>query len=299
MHVMRLAYLAMLIPACAVSGDDSETSETALSMSPADAAAVVALVNYPGTTQDTLDNAVGLDTRAAKNIIAQRNGADGVAPSPDDVLFADVAAVDHVPYVGDLALSKLRVYAAAHPAPAGETVEGVVFAGWESEAVVWGVNHATVELGSLLDSRGAAGLLAKRPFTSVAQMGPVPYVAKTALTALRTNARAWWNASHQPAGFVLTADALAQITDTLKQNLWDDEGFVTFVQGLANHDDALTTKILNGLAAEIDRLAAPLVGTRYFDEAAAAESVDNAAPVKQRTKIGGWTYLESIGIQPS
>ena len=36
---MRLAYLAILISACAVSGDDAETSETALSMSPAEAAA--------------------------------------------------------------------------------------------------------------------------------------------------------------------------------------------------------------------------------------------------------------------
>jgi len=296
---MRLAYLAIVISACAVSGDDAETSETALSMSPAEAAAVVAVVNYPGTTQDALDQLAGLDARAAKNIIAQRNGADGVAPSPDDVLFADLAAVDRVPYVGDSALSRLRAYAAAHPAPAGETVEGVVFAGWESEAVVWGVNHATVELDAMLDSRAAAGLLAKRPFTSVAQMGAVPYVAKTALTALRTHARAWWNASHQPAGFVLTADALAQITATLKQNLWDDEGFVTFVDGLANHDAALTTKIMNGLGDEIDRLAAPLVGTTYFDATAATESVDNAAPVKQRTKIGGWTYLESIGIQPN
>jgi hypothetical protein len=58
----------------------------------------------------------------------------------------------------------------------------------------------------------------------------------------------------------------------------------------------LTSRILTALEAEIDRLAAPLLGTRYYDAIAARESVDNAAPVKQRTKIGGWTYLESIGV---
>ena len=39
-----------------------------------------------------------------------------------------------------------------------------------------------------------------------------------------------------------------------------------------------------------------LLGTTYFDFDAARESVSNVCPVAQRTKLGGWTYLESIGV---
>jgi DNA uptake protein ComE-like DNA-binding protein len=98
-----------------------------------------------------------------------------------------------VPYVGDAALQKLQSYAAAHPAPAGETVEGVGFKGWEAEAVVWGVNHAAAaDLDALVDARAVTDLLARRPFVSVAEMGPVSYVGALALGKLRGNAPAWW-----------------------------------------------------------------------------------------------------------
>ena len=295
---MKFLVVLVVVAGCATVEDDtSDTSQATLAMPAADAAAIVAFVNYPGTDLAMLDQAVGLDSRAATNIVTRRNGADGVSPSDDDIVFADLSSLDAIAYVGDHAFTLLRAYATAHPAPAGETVEGVAFTGWQSEAVVWGVNNAQqTELDSMLDTRASAGLIARRPFTSVTAMGPVPYVATTALTKLRTNARAWWNASHQPSGYVLTAANLATITDSLKESLYDDEGFVTFVSGLANGDDTVTSRILTALEAEIDRLAAPLLGTRYADADAARESVDDAAPVKQRTKIGGWTYLESIGV---
>ena len=68
------------------------------------------------------------------------------------------------------------------------------------------------------------------------------------------------------------------------------------VSGLAAGDDDVALRIMTALEAEIDRLTAPLLGTTYFDADAARESLDNVAPVKQRTKLGGWTYLESIGV---
>lgn len=173
----------------------SASSAAALQLPPANAAAILDLVNYPGSDLNVLDNLVGLDTRAAHNIIAQRNGTDGVSPSSDDVYFATIAELDAVPYVGDSALERLDTYAAAHPAPAGEVVEGVSFRGWESESVVWGVNQADfATLDGLLDSRAASGLIAARPFTSVAQMGAVAYVGPTALAALQGHALAWWDA---------------------------------------------------------------------------------------------------------
>src|SRR4029077_16110090 len=97
--------------------------------------------------------------------------------SADDVYFTTTAQLDAVPLVGDSAFNKLAIYAAANPAPAPENVEGVSFQGWESQAVVWGVNQAQAsELFDLLDDRAARSLELTRPFTSVAQMGPLAYV---------------------------------------------------------------------------------------------------------------------------
>ncbi len=194
----RLASLSLLfVVGCApVAVDPAEIpSAVAASLPPADAQGVLDLVNYPATDAALLDGAVGLDARAAQNIVAHRNGPDGISPSADDVYFTTIAQLDAVPYVGDAAFQKLDAYAKAHPAPAGETVEGVAFLGWQSQSVVWGVNQATqADLNALIDSRAATGLIAKRPFASVAQMGPVAYVGATALEHLRAHAQTWWGA---------------------------------------------------------------------------------------------------------
>jgi hypothetical protein len=73
-----------------------------------------------------------------------------------------------------------------------EVVEGVSFTGAEAEAVVYGVNHADLPtLDSFLDVRAANGLIAARPFTNVAGMGPVPFVGPSALGLLRAQAPEW------------------------------------------------------------------------------------------------------------
>jgi hypothetical protein len=315
--------------------------------------------------------------------VAARNGADGVTPSPDDVPFASIAALDAVPYVSNAAIAKLDVYAAAHPAPKGETVEGVAFLGWESQAVVWGVDHATLaELDGLLDGRAAKALFSDRPFTTVTAMGPEAYVGSSALKALRSHALSWWAAmnaqkpslagtfdgvtfndkdatvalaianeallsqleahgvKYSPAttmtsnrpyatlaavankngiatatmqallayaqsgtwispvtGYTLNATEIKAETDLLKEQLTDDEGFAEYVlTDLAQGDDNEAIVIMSALMAEIDKLTAPLVGNVFTDKAAADSAIDAAAPVKARTKSGGWTYLGSLGV---
>jgi hypothetical protein len=361
---------------------EAEPSQYAARLSTIDAAAIVDLVNYPGTTLDVLDHAVGLDSRAAQGIVAARDGADGTAPSADDVPFADIGAIDAVPYVGDAAFAKLDAYAAAHPAPRGETVEGVTFAGWESQSVVYGVDHATLaDLDALLDDRAAEALFDHRPYTTVAAMGPEAYVGLTALTQLRGHARAWWAAmnaqppslagtfdgvtfndhdatialaiadearisqleahdvksspattlvSNRPyatlaavaatngigqatmhailvyaqsgtwvspvTGYTLDAAELAAETGLLKDQLTDDEGFAEYVLTLAQADDNEAITIMNALMAQIDELSAPLLGNVYVNKGAADVAIDAAAPVKELTKSGGWTYLASIGV---
>jgi hypothetical protein len=202
MHdLTRLLALSLLTAACTAAPTWIEDGESAaaVSMPAADQARVLDLVNYPGTERATLDIAAKLDVRAATAIIARRNGADGLAPTADDVPFTTIASLDAVPYVGDAALRALAAYAAAHPAPAGEVVETVAFRGWEVEAIVWGVNRASLhelDVDVALDVRAAQNLIAKAPYAKLGAIAAIPQVGPAALTALRAHARAWWTQMH-------------------------------------------------------------------------------------------------------
>ena len=59
-------------------------------------------------------------------------GHDTASVTWDDDWFETLAELDAIAYVGDAALTRLLGYAKAHPVPAGETVEGVTFAAWQS-----------------------------------------------------------------------------------------------------------------------------------------------------------------------
>ena len=71
-------------------------------------AALLLFVNSPETTLEKLDIDVALDRRAARNIVAHRNGADGEFGTSDDDPFDSIEELDRVPYVGRSALQKLR-----------------------------------------------------------------------------------------------------------------------------------------------------------------------------------------------
>jgi hypothetical protein len=194
--------------ACVTTGDeggdtdDGVPSAVALTMPAPDARRVLELVNDPGTDVALLDDTVKLDARAAKNIIAHRNGGDGVAPSADDHPFASLDELDAIAYVGDSALSKLEAYANAHPPAAGATVEGVGFSGWQAAAVTWGVSRASLrelDVDVALDGRAAANIVAHAPYTTAAAIGPIAQVGPSALGALRAHAFAWWQRMHAPA----------------------------------------------------------------------------------------------------
>ncbi len=189
-----VALVALFAAACVGPADPTSARSASVATLPAAAAQqILDLVNYPVTDRATLDVAAGLDSRAAANIVAKRNGTDGVAPSGDDYFFTTIAELDAITDVGDAAFAKLAAYAATHPAPAGESVEGVAFHGWEAESVVWGVNQAeAAEIFGLLDDRAARSLLLGRPYASVKAMGPVRYVAAAALNKLLSAAPGWW-----------------------------------------------------------------------------------------------------------
>jgi DNA uptake protein ComE-like DNA-binding protein len=74
---------------------------------------VLAFVNGEGATVEVLDIDVALDRRAAHNIVAHRNGADGRWGTQDDDPFDDLEELGRVPYVGRSALEKLRTFVVA------------------------------------------------------------------------------------------------------------------------------------------------------------------------------------------
>ncbi|MEM9072200.1 MAG: proprotein convertase P-domain-containing protein, partial [Myxococcota bacterium] len=92
--------------------------------------ATLALLNDEETTFTLLDDDVGLDRRAAQNLMDTRAGADGVVGSADDVVFVSIAQVDAVSYVGPAALDLLATYALSN--------------GYGSEPVTGGVPCAII-----------------------------------------------------------------------------------------------------------------------------------------------------------
>ncbi len=83
-------------------------------------AAILALVNDADTDLVLLDDDVGLDARAARNIIDARAGADLTLGTADDETIASIAALDAISYVGPSALDKLATYALANGYGEGE-----------------------------------------------------------------------------------------------------------------------------------------------------------------------------------
>jgi DNA uptake protein ComE-like DNA-binding protein len=195
-----------------VDGELDE-AQLALTLSSSDTALVLAVVNDPATTAAVLTGRAGVEARAATNLVARRNGADGRAGTADDVRFTTLAQVDAVPWVGDAALRRLLAFAKTNLPQQTETVEGVTFQPWEVSAVVWGVNQATsARLSSLVDARAAAGLVASRPFQRIAQMGAVAWVGPTVLERLRREAATWQieqrGSPRPPAGLGGTFDGI-------------------------------------------------------------------------------------------
>jgi phosphatidylserine/phosphatidylglycerophosphate/cardiolipin synthase-like enzyme len=86
---------------------------------------LVLWLNDPATDVDTLKDA-GVHTRAAKNLIDHRNGADGQLQSADDNYFADVVEVDDVYFVGPVALEQLTQGVSSYcDAPYGASAEAI------------------------------------------------------------------------------------------------------------------------------------------------------------------------------
>lgn len=176
-------------------GDLDDGAEYASEMTAAEAARVLALVNYPRADLVTLDVDAALPAQAAKSITAYREGADGVFPSQDDNEIDGLPELDAIPNVGAATLQKLLAYATAHPAPQPVVVGSRRFLGWQAEAILWATNTAPIGVfNGLLDNRAAANIVAARPFATLAALDAVPLVGPSAFDVFKGQSLTWWRA---------------------------------------------------------------------------------------------------------
>lgn len=195
-HVVAL----FLLVGCADAPDlDGTASPSRAPEGTAEAIGVLALLNDAGTTLEVLDDAIGLDRRAAVSIVDHRDGDDRVYGTADDRPFVSIAEVDSLYYVGESALDLLTDWAWDHdfvPSEEDEILgswDGVTFTVGEADAVVALANRAGADfldddLG--LDSRAVGSILAARPVASVEHLADLYYVGEAALEALKAAAAA-------------------------------------------------------------------------------------------------------------
>ncbi len=73
-------------------------------------AALLDLLNHPTTTAGVLQ-VIGLHSRAASELVAWRNGDDGIPGTTDDRWFTNLVDVDAVPQVGEVAMAQIDAHA--------------------------------------------------------------------------------------------------------------------------------------------------------------------------------------------
>lgn len=216
------ALCGLLVAACAASGDPhADDGEVSQSLTPAESARVLDLVNYPGVDRTALDNDVGVSAAAARAISEYRAGADGKYPSIDDNDITTIAELDAIAYVGNATFEQLADYALVHPAPEAVTVEGVAFKGWQAEIVAWGANNVPIGvLRGLLDNRAADNVMAARPLADVKALAAVSLIGGNALGGFRGQATTWWHArAQQGASLAGTFDGVVFDAVTAQQAL--------------------------------------------------------------------------------
>lgn len=163
-----------------------------------EAVGVLAFLNDVTTDVPVLDLTVGLDVRAARNLVAHRDGADRVFGTGDDDPFGGIDEVDAVRQVGPATLDTLFSWVAANGwIPEGDAVlgtwDGVTFTVDQAEATLDRANSATFEeldVDLALDRRAADSIVAAQPIPSVFVLSELPWVGRSALTILRNAASA-------------------------------------------------------------------------------------------------------------
>ncbi|HJL19463.1 MAG TPA: proprotein convertase P-domain-containing protein [Sandaracinaceae bacterium LLY-WYZ-13_1] len=160
---------------------------------------ILGLLNEPSTDVALLDER--LDRRAAENLIAHRDGPDGVfeegARGSDDDPFDRVAEVDDVYWVGYAALRALRDLAFELdfvPGPNGLLGEydGVPFTVEEAERALYHANYLSEdELRAIgLNATMIESLVEARPIPNIGVLAELFFIGPATLEKLRDHGRA-------------------------------------------------------------------------------------------------------------
>jgi len=154
---------------------------------------LIAFLNSETTTFELLDITVGLDRRAAGNLIAHRDGGDRKWGSTDDDVFNTVDEVDAVRYVGPASIDRMVVYASKVGfVPGGQDLLGV----YDGVAFTVEQAQATLALANLLSqdeldyemalhSIAAESIAIAQPIESVDELSRLYYVGASALSRLK------------------------------------------------------------------------------------------------------------------
>jgi 5-methylthioadenosine/S-adenosylhomocysteine deaminase len=171
-------------------------------------AKLLAFLNHPTTSLDFLDNDVGLNKNAAIQLIAHRNGPDGVYGNGDDDPFDSEVEVDNVSYVGPTALATLNAWAATWAMP-DENQEVLTFV--NDPLATYTVFDIDVGLKSLAAAKivghrdgpdGEFGTLDDNLFDTIEELDSVPYVGPVTLGQIAAYAPFWSTLSKEPPKLV-------------------------------------------------------------------------------------------------
>lgn len=149
--------------------------------------AIFAFLNGPEATVEVLDVDVGLDGRAARNIVAHVRGADGALGTGDDDLIQSIAELDGIAYVGAAAIAAIDRYATPRYGSDDMLVEGVRFSAAEAVQVV-AICNGDELYAVRLTGLQRAKLFEARPHASIATVASTWGIGTAALTALRDHA---------------------------------------------------------------------------------------------------------------
>lgn len=189
--------IAAAFAACTTSAERGDeqyvTSGEPIIEGTAEAVGALNFLNDETTTFELLDDDVPLHRGAAENLIAHRNGPDGIFGTEDDDLFDSLKEVLDVDQVGEKRLEKIAAYAASQGfVPQGDDLLGVYddvsFTVNEAKAVLEVANlssYAVLDDEVPLDKRAADGIVAQRPFITVHALAQVGFVGTSALTRLK------------------------------------------------------------------------------------------------------------------
>lgn len=257
--------------------------------------AIFALLNGPDATVAVLDDEVGLDGRAARNIVAHVRGADGVLGTGDDDLLQSIAELDAIGYVGAAAIAAIDRYATPRYGLQDVVVEGVRFSGAEAAEVVAICND---DSRLLVNDVGLSGLQNQRlqqarPHTSIATVAATWGIGSATLTKLRDHAARVLGSTPTPPPLPATCQEAAGKRDGVFFTAEEACKAVAFLNGARTSDmwrlprtaldfvyfGAPNKPLGEGLRSRWTRL------NEYSD----AAGVGTAAVTGLRDSLAGWT----------